>query len=87
MDWIQFIILFLAFLGFFTWNRLESRTDARHMDAKLESNRNISLQIHKENTDIIAAIREDAKNFQIMMAQESKDFHGRLCSIEERNKK
>ncbi len=48
----------------FLWNRAESRSDIRHMDAKLESNR-----------DLVSAIHD-----------EMKDFHSRLCKIEERNK-
>ena len=87
MDWTQFVILFITFIGLFIWNRTESRADIRHMDSKLESNRNLSIQIHKENQDIINAIRNDAREFQKAMAQESKDFHGRLCAIEERGKK
>lgn len=76
MEWIQFIIFFLGVFGLFIWNRTESRADIRHMDEKLESNRNLSIQIHKENKDVLDAIRQDIK-----------DFHGRLCAIEERNKK
>ena len=48
----------------FIWNRSESRADIRHMDAKLESIRELVRAIY----------------------QESKDFLGRLCAIEERNK-
>jgi hypothetical protein len=75
MEWTQFVIFFISVFGLFVWNRAESRADARHMDSKLESNRNLSMQIHKENLDLINAIREDIR-----------DFHGRLCSIEEKNK-
>ena len=49
----------------FLWNRSESRADIRHMDAKLESTRELVRAIHDE----------------------MKDFHSRLCIIEERNKK
>ena len=49
----------------FLWNRSESRADIRHMDAKLEANRELVRAIY----------------------QESKDFHARLCTIEERNRK
>ncbi len=49
----------------FLWNRSESRADIRHMDAKLESTRELVRAIHDE----------------------VKDFHARLCAIEERNKK
>jgi hypothetical protein len=75
MDWGQFAIMFVTFVALFFWNRTENRADIRHMDGKLESNRNLSVQIHKENQDLINAIRQDIK-----------DFHGRLCAIEERNK-
>ena len=53
----------------FLWNRAEARTDARHFDLKLESNR-------KETLEIINAIRQDIK-----------EFHNRLCVIEERRNK
>lgn len=76
MDWIQFAIMFVTFVGLFIWNRTESRSDLRHMDTKLESNRNLTIQIHRENHEIITAIREDMR-----------DFHGRLCAIEERRNK
>lgn len=49
----------------FLWNRAESRQDMRHVDAKLESTRELVRAIHDE----------------------SKSFHQRLCSIEEKNKK
>lgn len=49
----------------FLWNRSESRADIRHMDAKMESTRELVRAIHDE----------------------VKDFHNRLCAIEERNKK
>lgn len=75
MEWIQFVIFFIGVFGLFILNRTESRSDVRHMDAKLESNRNLSLQIHQENLDVINAIRMDIK-----------EFHGRMCAIEERNK-
>ena len=48
----------------FLWNRSESRADIRHMDAKLESTRELVRAIYNE----------------------SKDFHARLCTIEERNR-
>lgn len=35
----------------FLWNRSESRADIRHMDAKLESNRELVRAIHDEIRD------------------------------------
>lgn len=74
-NWIQFVIFVLAVIGLFIWNRAEGRADNRHMDAKLDAQKNLIFEIHKENHALIQAIREDIK-----------DFHGRLCAIEEKNK-
>ena len=65
MEWTQFIIFFVGVFGLWIWNRSEGRSDYRHMQSMIQSNR-----------DVIDAIREDIK-----------DFHGRLCTIEEKNKK
>ena len=61
---LEIIGLFLANAGLILWMRSESRADWRHMDAKLDSNRDLIRAIHDE----------------------MKDFHHRLCAIEERNK-
>ncbi len=60
--------IFMLFLGnaalvipLFIWNRTESRSDIRQMNARLDA----SLQA---------------------IQAEIKDFHGRLCAIEERRK-
>jgi hypothetical protein len=76
MDWIQFIIFAGGVFGCFFWNRSESRADIRHMDAKLDANR-----------ELVKAIHDDSKTLIMAMREEMKDFHGRLCTIEERNKK
>ena len=69
MEYTQILMLILGnaaiIIPLFLWNRSESRADIRHMDAKLESTR-----------ELVRAIYE-----------ESKSFHARLCTIEERNKK
>jgi len=51
MEWVQFIIFFLGVFGLFIWNRTEARADARHMDAKLEGQRNLITAIHEEIKD------------------------------------
>jgi hypothetical protein len=51
MDGIQFTVMLIAFVGLFTWNRTESRADTRHMDAKLESTRELVRAIHDEVKD------------------------------------
>ena len=45
MDWTQFIIFFIGVFGLFIWNRSESRTDIRHLDAKLEANRDFHFRL------------------------------------------
>jgi len=76
MEWVQFIIFFVGVFGLFIWNRTEGRSDIRHMDNKLDSMRNLVDAVHKETQASIYAMRE-----------EMKDFHNRLCSIEERRGK
>lgn len=75
MEFLEFFSLLVTLIGMFFWNRSESRADVRHVEAQLQSNR-----------ELIRLIHEDMKAFQLAMAQESKDFHGRLCAIEERNR-
>lgn len=62
MGIVELIIILLTIAGLFTWNRSESRTDIRQMNAKLEANRNLIQAIHDE----------------------IKDFHQRLCDIEDK---
>jgi hypothetical protein len=51
MEWVQFIIFFIGVFGLFIWNRAEARADNRHMDNKLEGQRNLLLAIHEEMKD------------------------------------
>jgi len=66
MEWAQFIIMFVGVVGLFAWNRAESRTDARHMQAQIRANSDLIREVHND------------------IHLEMKDFHGRLCAIEER---
>lgn len=51
MELTQFVIFFIGVFGLFVWNRSESRQDIRHMDAKLEAQRNLINAIHHEMKD------------------------------------
>ncbi len=75
MDWIQFTIMIVSFVGLFFWNRSESRNDIRLMDQKIEENR-------RETNAIIGAIHQQI----LAIHDEIKDFHGRLCAIDEARK-
>lgn len=75
-SWIQILTLFFANAALIVWFRSESRQDWRLMDSKMESFRAENGQIIRSMENTINAIQ-----------QEMKDFHARLYSIEERNKK
>ena len=40
--------------------------------------------IHRENQSILRNISEDQKDFQLSLKDEMKDFHGRLCTLEQK---
>lgn len=80
MYWEQFAIMIVSFVGLFIWNRTENRSDMRHMDAKIDSNRSLIIAFQE-------AIREDMRDFHGRLERQDAEFKSRLCSIEERNKK
>lgn len=73
MEWSQFLLMIGAFVGLFTWSRTENRSDYKHTQSMLESNRNLMDANRKEINQMFNAI-----------IQENKDFHGRLCALEEK---
>lgn len=79
MDWTQcFFVVFgnlAVILPLWLWTRSESRSDVRHLDAKLDSNRELVIAIHNETREFHFSIRE-----------EMKDFHYRLLEIERSRK-
>lgn len=62
MDIISLVIILITIAGLFIWNRTEGRSDIRHMDAKLESMRNLNLAIHDEIKDFHNRLVEVEKN-------------------------
>jgi hypothetical protein len=73
MDWFQVLVIVFGNAAWTVPMWLWARAESRADNRQMIS--------------IVEAIRADSKAFQTAMAQESKDFHGRLCTIEERNKK
>lgn len=63
MEWTQFIIFFLGVFGLFIWNRTESRSDARHMDAKIDAIRELTHSVHKETQAMLSGMREEISDF------------------------
>lgn len=90
MSWIQ--ILVIAFgniawmLPVFFWVRSESRADARHFDQETKELRREMVDVMRGFQSSIDAMKEEGKIFREQWAFESRDFHGRLCTIEERRK-
>ena len=70
MDWTQVLTLFFANAGLIIWFRSESRSDWRHMDAKLDAN--------------LKGIQDEMKEFHTKLALQDQEFKMRLCAIEER---
>lgn len=61
------------------WSRAENRADMRQVQ-------DIQAADRRDLLTITRTIQEDIRAFQSAMAQESKDFHTRLCMIEERTR-
>jgi hypothetical protein len=51
MEWVQFILMLITFVGLFIWNRTESRADYRHTDAKIEAIRQLIHEMHKDSME------------------------------------
>jgi len=62
MEWTQFTIFFLGVFGLFIWNRTESRNDIRHMDNKIDINRQLMHSIHDEMKDFHFRLLEIERN-------------------------
>ena len=77
MDWLQILALIFGNAAVFIllWLHLDNKMHDQSGKA------NAMIQARSEKTtEIITALSNT-------MAEESKDFHGRLCAIEEKNKK
>lgn len=70
MDWMQFGIFVLSTAGMFLWSRSESRSDIRHLENRIEN----------KIDGLISELQTDRREFHASM----RDFHGRLCSLEEK---
>ena len=79
MDWMQFATFMLGNMIFtltlWLWNRSESRED---MSQIREDNKQATAKMESFRAECLLLIRA--------IQDEIKDFHGRLCTIEERNK-
>ena len=76
MSWIQVLTIVFANVGLcltlFLWLRKEANADRKELSSTLAA--------------FAESGRKEMKEFKEMWAQESKEFHGRLCTIEEKIK-
>lgn len=84
MEWLQVLAIIVSNLGIIIpiilWFRSEARRD------NIMTQEWTQRMFHKCD-DQLAAIIQEMKDFQDKFHQETKDFHGRLISLEERNRK
>lgn len=75
MSWIQVLTIVLANIGWcttmFLWLRKEANADRKELATSINSG--------------LTESRKEMAEFRKMWAEESREFHGRLCQIEERN--
>lgn len=84
MEWLQVLAIIVSNLGIILplilWFRSEARRD------NIMTQEWTQRMFHRCD-DQLATIKQDMKDFQDKFHQETKDFHGRLISLEERNRK
>ena len=73
MDWAQFLLLFITVAGLIYSIKSDAKED-----------RNRSYEDRKEIINIMRNFEKGSKEFQQQVAKETKEFHGRLCTLEER---
>ena len=78
MEWVQFSIFILAVFGLFVWNRTESRADIRHMDTKLDAQRNLIMAIHDEMRDFHGRLERQDAEFKGRMEKQDAEFKAHL---------
>lgn len=71
MDWPQLAVFIVSVFVLFLWNRAESRTDIRQMDAKLEATRDLCL-------GMIKAIQDEMKDFHVRLEKQDWEFRSRM---------
>lgn len=89
MSHLEWVVLIMSLVGGLytitsridaTNNRVDQMLIVMHQESKDFHNK--FDQSRSESNQILEGIRQEMREFQVAM----KDFHGRLCAIEERNK-
>ena len=91
MDWTQFVLFLVNLAGMFYSIKADARDDRQRACEDRREIVNLMRTSQQENRSVTEAIREDMKlsqqeNRSITEAirQDIKDFHGRLCTLEEK---
>lgn len=83
---METLAVVIAIVAMLLWLRTEANTDRRQINANLDLTRNESIgrtdALRAETNALVNAIRQDVQAIHMEM----KDFHNRLCAIEERRK-
>lgn len=77
---METVLIIASFIGFFLWNRSESRNDIRALQADING-------VKGELTAFRQEMHKEFSSFRKEMHAEMRDFHGRLCTLEEKNYK
>jgi len=73
---METLAVILAMAALFLWVRSEANADRRHISE-------IQRQDRKDILSLVEAIKDDVRAIK----EEMKDFHNRLCAIEEKRTK
>lgn len=91
MEWTQFVLFLVAVAGMLYSIKTDARDDRQRACEDRRELVNLMRTSQQENRSITEAIREDMKAIQQesrsmteAIRQDIKDFHGRLCTLEEK---
>lgn len=80
----EMILFFVSIAGLFLWNRTEARNDNRSLEQKMQ---NLEQKMHADMSQLEQKLELKMDSVIKVLQDSMRDFHGRLCSLEEKNKK
>jgi uncharacterized membrane-anchored protein YhcB (DUF1043 family) len=73
-------------LGLFTWATNRSEENRKELQSSIEDNRKEAQSTMEAYRSTMESHRKETHALLLAIQEEMKDFHGRLCAIEERRK-
>ena len=73
------VAIVAAMIGMMLWVRSEANSDRHKFEQETK-------ELRRDLVDVMRELKEDGYRFREEMILEMKDFHNRLCLIEERRK-